>query len=134
MGAFFVPISFLIFGYAASSRNLSWWNLCILSLASVSSYAAWLILYWRNNKANKIYIDRAKNIEEDIEKLGDEIKIKIKYSPLKETDDERNRIVDKWVGLTVRPLAYKFPESIWEIMLRVLVVLWILLIVLSGIN
>jgi len=129
MGAFFVPISFLIFGYAATTQNLSWSNLCILSVASVSTYAAWLILYWRNNKANEIYTKRMTDIENKLEN-----EMKIRYKPLSETDDQRKAFVVKWGMLKIRPLTYKFPERVWKMMLVVLIVLWIVLVAVNGIN
>jgi len=110
MGAFFVPISFLIFTYAVTSRcALSPFHTKLLALASIASYSAWLIFYLRCNRVNRIYADQMRGIEEELkERYG------IDYQPLTETDKERKC----W-------LRYGFPEYVFGALLVLLVVLWI---------
>jgi len=111
MGAFFVPISFLIFSYAVTAKYQSKLDTLLLALASVFSYAAWLILYLRNNRANKVYADRIKTVEKKLkEEYG------IDYKPLTETDAKRKG-----------SLEYSFPEFIWAIILLFLGILWLIL-------
>ena len=117
MGAFFVPISFLIFAYAATAKYLQRSDILPLYLASILGYSSWLILYWRNNRANKTYIDRAKKTERTLrESYG------IDYQPLTETDDQRKGWRKFW-------LSYCFPDFAWGTMLLVLIILWNILII-----
>jgi len=110
MGAFFVPISFLIFSYAVTAHNLSRLNILLLSLASISSYFAWLIFYLRTNRSNEVYIRQMKKIEKELEDL------KIEFQPLTKTDVQRKG----W-------LAYEFPEYVFGFLWILLILLWLIL-------
>jgi len=117
-GAFFVPISFLIFSYAVTARNLSELDMVLLLLASVSSYSVWLIILFRTETANKIYIEEMKSVEKELTNLNKLKEIGIEFQPLTKTDSKRKG----WLG-------YRFPKYVWVVLWLLLIHLWIVFIV-----
>jgi len=115
-GAFFVPVSFLIFAYAVTAKDLSRLDFVLILLASMFSYSAWMIVLFRTEAANKIYIDRMKSIEKELTELKELKEIDVKFLPLIETDERRKG----W-------LEYGFPRYVWEILWGLLLLLWLLL-------
>jgi len=111
MGAFFVPVSFLIFAYTAIAEHLSGSHMYSLSATSIALYLVWIIFLFRNDMVNGIFINRMKSIEAKLKEL------KIEYQPLTSTDAERKNLV----------LKFKFPPFVWGMPLGVLLACWMLL-------
>jgi len=111
MGAFFVPISFLIFAYAATAEHLSRPYMLLLSMTSIAGYLVWVIFLYRNDIVNGIFIHRMKDIEAKLKEL------KIDYQPLTSTDAERK----SWM------LGFKSPSFVWGMPLGLLLACWLFL-------
>jgi len=103
MGAFFVPVSFLIFAYALTAKMQS----PLLALASIFGYFAWWILYVRNNSVNRICVRRIIRIEAEL----------MDYQPMTQTDIERRR---HWLT------RVNFPDWVFHLIFVVLILLWAL--------
>jgi len=119
-GAFFVPISFLIFTYTVTAEHLSRLDIVLLFSASIFTYLAWLTFHLRANRINKINMELMRNIEENLRKELKDIKIEciqLEFQPL--TKIERPR--KGW-------FEYDFPEYVFGTLWVLLLVLWLLFI------
>ncbi len=117
IGAFFVPISFLILAYAVTN-NVSFTNNVLLALASLSNFLVFILFYLRSNKSNKIYVDRIKDIEKLIGGYGE----------LEENIRETLRSVTIADNMRTCWLSYGFPEFVFTILWILLLILWMIFI------